>query len=216
MMRNTGKLAVRLAGSGALAILLATSAFAAARPVNATTNGVYLVADRGEYEGRISAMWREGDGYRLRLEGRSDSFLVPFERLPRGRNLSVGLTIRLVGDYRDGLIVVNDVGWPEGYNGYNGEQGYNGGYNGGYGNNGYRNDNRGFLRGYVERIDYRHHNVWVRDDVSGRTVMVDMRDANRDGNFYFGELRRGDHLAMSGVWGRGGIFDAYQVNDNRY
>ncbi len=110
----------------------------------------------------------------------------------RGRDLRVGVSIRLGGVFRGGTIYVDDLGWPD--NGY----GYNNGYNNGY------------LRGVVDRVDYRRGLVVVRDDSSGRFVTVDMYRADRRV-----DLRRGDYVTLSGDFTRGGVFEAYRVDSVR-
>ena len=144
----------------------------------------------------------------MQLDRGGYSFLVPESRLrnlPRGRGLSVGLSIRLGGIFRGGLINVDAVDWP-GYGGYNDP---NFGYNDGY-------SQQGYVSGYVDRIDFRRGALWLRDNASGRLIEVDMRDADqRSSRIGLDDLQRGDYVSLSGEWLRGGLFAAYRVDDVR-
>jgi hypothetical protein len=213
-MKNLSKTAFTLT-AGILGMMLTSSVFADWRPLNATWrdgNDAFRVSDRDgdrdheriSFEGRIRNLRREREGYRVEFDRQDRSFWVPFDRLPRGRDLRIGLSVRFGGSFRNGFIVVDDVGWLDGdYDGRPYDRGDDRGYD------------RALVRGFIDRIDYRRHNLWLRDEVTRRIVMVDMRDAGRFGRFGLDDLRRGDHLALSGVWARGGIFDAYRIDDVR-
>ena len=204
-MNKTGKLT---AAAVAVATLLGTSAFADSRRQGGTwrdgsnrssndsnrrndSNRGYRDNERVTVQGRVSSFSRERDGYRVNLDRGGDSYWLPSSHL-RGRDLRVGVSIRLGGVFRGGTIYVDDLGWPD--NGY----GYNNGYNNGY------------LRGVVDRVDYRRGLVVVRDDSSGRFVTVDMYRADRRV-----DLRRGDYVTLSGDFTRGGVFEAYRVDSVR-
>ena len=107
----------------AAALLFATVAFAqhqAQKPqptpeeqiLQALTGRSHHENDRVSAEGRISRMTREHDGYRVEIENDRDSYFVPQSRLG-GRDLSLGIRIRLGGVFRGGLVYVDDFGWTD-------------------------------------------------------------------------------------------------------
>jgi hypothetical protein len=75
-------------------------------------------------------------------------------------------------------------------------------YDRGYGN-GY---DRGFVRGVVDRVDYRTGTVWLRDDASGRLITADVNGRS------LRNLRRGEYVELSGQWIRGGVFDVARID----
>ena len=204
-MRSISKLAVSGVTAVVLAMSLPTSAFADRRNQDETfrdNRGNYENRDRGyrdnervTVEGRISNMTREGAGYRVHLDRNNNSFWVP-ERSLRDRNrFRVGLSIRLGGIFRAGVINVDVVDYPV-------DSGY--GYDPGY--------NQGYVRGYVDRIDFRRGVLYVRDDYNRRIIAIDMvRVDRRARTIDLDDLRRGDYVEISGDWGRGGIFEAYRI-----
>jgi len=209
-MKTSGK-----AGSAtALALLLTTSAFADNRGADdnfnrrddrngapySNRNDAYRENDRINLQGRVTSLSHERGGYRVQLDRGRAPFWVP-ESYVRNRGLRVGIDISLGGVFRGGSIYVDAVNWP-------GDGGY--GY-GGYGRGSYDN---GYVRGVVDRVDYRRATVWLRDDRSGRVVEVDMR-GDRYGRLNMNDLRRGDLVELSGNWIRGGIFDAYRIESVR-
>jgi len=100
----------------------------------------------------------------------------------------VGLSINLGGIFRGGSIFVDTVGYPGGY--------------------GYDN---GYVRGVIDRVDYRTGTVWLHDNASGREIRADVgsRYALRD-------LHRGEFVAFTGQWIRGGVFDVARIDNVRY
>jgi hypothetical protein len=194
----------------AAAMLVGTSAFADSRPQNETwrdqdrghqRDGAYRDNDRFTGEGRITAMERERDGYRVHLDHSDYAFFVPEQHLHnRGRDLRVGLSVRLGGVFRGGSIFVDAVDFPGGgaYEPYLGARDYN----------------DGFIRGVVERVDYRRDVLVLRDERTGRFVDVDMRGTDRRGRIDADDLRRGDVVSLSGRWVRG-AFVAYRVDSVR-
>ena len=76
----------------------------------------------------------------------------------------------------------------------------------GYGN-GYDN---GFVRGVVDRVDYRTGTVWLRDDASGRLITADVNGRS------LRELRRGEYVELTGQWIRGGVFDVASIGNIGY
>jgi hypothetical protein len=195
-MKKTGKL---IALAVALMTLIGTSAFADSRRQDETwrggsnrrneSNRGYRDNERVTVEGRISSFSRERDGYRVNLDRGGYSYWLPSSRL-RGRDLRVGVSIRLAGVFRRGVVYVDDLGYPGAY------------------------DN-GNVRGVVERIDDRRGLLTLRDEYSGRFVTVDMVRADRRSRIGLDDLRRGDYVTLAGDWTRGGIFEAYRVDSVR-
>jgi hypothetical protein len=188
-------------GVGALALMMSVPVFAQSRgdyrgdrqqrdnsrysQSNRSTesNGSYRENQRITAQGKISSFTRERDGYRVRLDRGRDSYWVPSSYFRgRGHDIRVGINIALGGIFRGGSIYVDDVNYP------------NGAYY-----------DQGLVRGVIQGIDYRAGTAWLRDDVSGRAITVDLRRVNER------RLRRGDYVELSGSWDRGGLFDAYRV-----
>ena len=222
-MKELNRVFVKFAGAGAVAVLLATPAFAATRGAdgrfdgrndnqrleqtsrgsydnrgsNSYDNHSYRENERVNATGRVTAFSRERDGYRVQLD-RGGSFFVPQSRIRnRINDLRVGINISLGGIFRGGMINVDAVSWP----------GDNGGY--GYG------DARGYLRGVVERVDYRRDVLTLRDEATRRLVDVDLRGAERFSRIDANDLRRGDLISLSGDWTRGGVFSADRIDSVR-
>jgi len=207
-MKNLSRMAVKVAGTGALAILLTTSAFADSRP----QDGSWRNDNRGESRhdrndrdrhdnritesGKIRSFTHERDGYRVYLDRGNYSYWVPQSHL-RGHRLSVGLSIRLGGIFDNGYVMVDDLGWPD-----------DGGYNDGYYNDGARYGD--VVRGVVDRVDFRRGTVNLRSDRG--YITVDMRSLNRRSRLGIDDLRRGDRVTLSGTWIRGGLFDARRID----
>src|SRR5262249_35122821 len=100
---------------------------------------------------------------------------------------------------------VDDVNWPDGYdNAYGGDNRYNR----------YDRYDNGFLRGVVDRVDFRRGTVWLRDDRSGGIVEVDL-PRERYGRLGIDALRRGGRGELSGSWIRGNIFAADRIDSVR-
>jgi hypothetical protein len=215
--------ATKAAGAGAIALLLATPAFAQSRGGrnrNNTNNGrngqtsqrnganrTYASNGQGSYQrdngnrsannnsyrenqrinatGKVTSFNRERDGYRVQLD-RGQSFWVPQAKFgSRARDLRVGVAINLGGIFRGGSIYADAVTWP-------------GQYDGGYDN--------GFVRGVVDRVDYRTGTVWLRDDASGRLITAGVNGPS------LRSLRRGEYVELTGQWIGGGIFDVASIN----
>ena len=186
----------------AAAVLVGTSAFADSRPQNETwreqnrggnrggysDRGGYRDNDRVTLEGRVSSFERERDGYRVHLDHNNYSFFVPERHIRNRRDFRVGISIRLGGVFRGGSIFVDAVDFP-----------------GAYGH-------VSFVRGYVDRIDFRNDTLVLREEVTGRFITVDMRAADRRyRSVDLDDLRRGDFVSLSGDWLRGGLFGATRV-----
>lgn len=202
-MSRTSKLAASVTTAAALATLLATSAFADSRNQNGTwrdgragqndDSRSYRNNERVTVEGRVQSFRQERDGYRLNLDRGGYSYWVPSSHFrDRGRGLRVGINIRLGGIFRGGSVYVDNVGWPD---------------------DGYDNND---LRGVVDRVDLRRGTLTLREDRSGRSITVDMRrtDDRRNRSIDLNDLRRGDHVRLSGDWYRG-VFSADSIQSVR-
>jgi len=138
-------------------------------------------------QGRVDRFRHENGGYRVWLQGSRYPFWIPEARW-RSFPLRVGLSVR-IGGWLDplGYIDAYDIG-P-----YGGGPVYTSGQ----------------LRGVVESVDFRRGTLVLRDDLSGNFVTAVMRDGRMD------NLRPGDYVAVSGDWTRGGVFEAYRLDDVR-
>lgn len=192
----------------AVATLAATSVFADSRPSNETR---WRGDERGEIrrereresrngdirsnrndrhqpyyaEGRISDVRKHGNGYRVWVGGARYPFHVPSAHYHRDR-YRPGLTIRIGGIFNAG-----------GYYDY-----YDGRYDDRYNDRRYDRDE---LRGYVERVDHRRDVFVMREERSGRRVMVLMYERDE-------RVRPGDYVEVEGDWSRPGVFEAYDVD----
>ena len=210
MKTTITKWATKAAGAGAIALLLATPAVAQSRGDwnrnndqrgnydsrnNDNGHETYRDNQRINGTGRISSFSKERDGYRVRLDNDSRSYWVPQSAFGnRARDLRVGVSIGLGGVFRGGSIYVDAVSWPDD----------------GYGtNSGYGYDN-GFVRGVVERVDYRDATLRIRDERSGRIIVADIA-GDRYGRSELRGLRRGDFVELRGQWIRGGVFDVARL-----
>ena len=218
---------VKTAGAGALAFMLAAPTFAQSRgdarrgdsnrgrtetrndsrnnsrghDDNRSENRSYRDNDRVTVQGKVTSFSRERDGYRVQLDRNRGSYWVPDSyfhnnRGGRNRGLQVGVSIVLGGIWRGGSVYVDDVNWPD--------DGY---YGSSYGSD--------YVAGYVERLDYRRGIAEVRDERSGRTVVVEFRNGGRYERLNFEDMRRGDFVEVSGAWNRGGVFTAYDIQSIR-
>jgi len=149
-----------------------------------SNNNGYRENQRINASGKVSSFNRERDGYRVQLD-RGQSFWVPQSTFGnRARDLRVGVSINLGGIFRGGSIYADAVSWPGQYgNGYD----------------------QGFVRGAVNRVDYRTGTVWLRDDASGRLITADVNGRS------LGALRPGEYVELSGQWIGGGVFDVASI-----
>ncbi len=69
-----------------------------------------------------------------------------------------------------------------------------------------------FVRGIVERVEYRRGIAWMRDERSGRTIRLDLR-GDRRGRYDADDIHRGDFVELTGNWARGGVFFVNQIQD---
>jgi hypothetical protein len=217
-MKASTKSVLNVAGAGALALVMATSAFAAPQRGNQDSNrgreesrgsqdrgrgndDSYRDNQRVNASGRVTSLSRANGGYRVQLDRGRESYWIPESRMRnRGSDLRVGISIVLGGVFRGGRVDVDAVSWPDDL-GYRDERGYRN-------DRDYRDD---YVRGIVERIDYRSGVLLLRDASSRRTIEVDMRDTRRSSRIDLGDLRRGDSVTLSGQWLRSGRFEADDI-----
>jgi hypothetical protein len=142
-------------------------------------NNGYRESQRVTESGRITSFARERDGYRVGLD-RGGSYWVPESR---GRGLRVGLSVNLGGIFNGGSLIVDNVGYPAGY-----------AYETGY------------VRGVVDRVDYRTGTVWLQDDSTGAEIRAAV------GNGYaLNGLRQGEFVELTGQWIGGGVFNVARI-----
>jgi hypothetical protein len=214
-MNTNGKSVLNVAGAGALALVLTTSAFAAPQRNHDSRGdwdrdrgnsqssrgnssyGTYGDNQRVNASGRVTSFSRENGGYRVYLDRGRESYWIPSSRMQnRGNDLRVGISIVLGGVFRGGRVDVDAVSWPDDHGRYD-DRRYDSG--------------RDSVRGVVERIDERRGVMLLRESASGRTVEVDMRDTRNDRRVDLNDLRRGDYVTLSGDWERGGRFEAERI-----
>jgi len=194
MKTTVSKWAVKAAGAGAIALLLATPSFAQSRgdwgrnnsdrgrqtnvAPNRENRGAVATREtqRATAPARVNSFNRERQVYQPRFEQSR------FENRDRDRRANVSINL----GFRGGAIA---VGVPVPYQ-YAPVAVY---------------DN-GFVRGVVERVDYRDGTMVVRDDASGRLITADV------GGYGLGNLRSGDYVQLTGQWIGGGIFDVTSIN----
>lgn len=209
-MRKIQKLAAVIA---ATFVVCGASAFADSRHQDETRRGSrgnqgqsdrgYRDNERVTGEGRVTSVSRDRGGYRVQLDRGGYGYYVPESALrSRGRDLRTGVSVRLGGVFRGGWINVDVVDWPGGGGG-----GY---YDDRYDGRAYGN---GYVRGAVERVDFRRGTIELRDDSTGRFVTVDMRRTARR-SVDLEDLRRGDYVEISGQWVRG-VFEAHRIDGVR-
>jgi len=75
---------------------------------------------------------------------------------------------------------------------------------------GYAND--GYVRGVVDRVNYRYGTLVLRDRRSNALITVDMRATARRSRIDLNDLRRGDLVSLNGNWSRDGVFRAYEID----
>ena len=229
-MKSTRKIAGFIAATAALTMLAATSASAEDRHRDGTWRDSGSHRDNGNYrndsgshrndnnnyrnesrnnnrfseQGRVRSFTRERDGYRVYLDRGTHPYWVPASRLGR-RQLRVGIDLRLGGIYNGSYVDVDALGYP-------GDPYYNDPY---YNGGGYSDRyNEGFLSGRVERVDYRHGTLLLRDNRSGRVIEVNMRSTEHRRGLDFEDVRRGDLITLAGSWD-GGYFQAYRIDSVR-
>jgi hypothetical protein len=152
--------------------------------------------ERVNLSGRVTSFTHESGGYRVHLDRDSRSFWIPESRFRNGSGLRVGLSLSLGGIFNGGLIDVDAINYPGAY-GYAAVPVYD----------------QGYITGVVDRIDYRTNTILVRDEASGRFINVDMRTAGRTSGIDARNVQPGDYLTLTGQWDRGGVFEAFRVDN---
>lgn len=196
MKTTVSKWAVKAAGAGAVALLLATPSFAQSRGDwsrnNSNRGGQTSVTrsrdnrssttiqtretQRAVAPARINTFSREREVDRPRFENRDRDF--------RG-----GLSINVGGVFRGGGIAVGVGRVPYAYAPV-----------AVYSN--------GLVRGVVEQVDYRDGTMLVRDDATGSVIRAEIA-----GGYGLGSLRSGDYVQLTGQWLGGGIFNAVRIDN---
>jgi hypothetical protein len=210
MKTTVSKWATKAAGAGAIALLLATPSFAQSRgdgsrnnsdrgsqtagarnnnDNRSNNNNGYRENQRVTMSGKVSSFSRERDGYRVQLD-RGQSYWVPQATFgSRARDLRAGVSISLGGVFRGGSIAFDAVSWP-----------------GAVAGNVYDN---GYVRGVIDRIDYRDNTLVIRDQATGRLITAEMTIGGRSS---VRNLRSGDYVQLTGQWIRGGVFDVRNIS----
>ncbi len=173
-----------------------------------------------EFEGRVRRLEHGTGGYRVWLDSDGDhSFWIPDARFLLFP-LRIGLSVRFGAFWNSaGYYNVYDYGsygggYGGGYGGAYGTGTYGGGYGGAYGG-GYRDGygagyrETSILQGYIDRFDDSNGSLVVRADSSGRYFTVLLR--GDDPQFRY--LQPGDWVTLSGIWTRGGYFEAYRIEN---
>lgn len=218
-MKKTSILAVKVAGAGALALLLAASAFAEGRPQDRTwrdgdrrgdreerrddrwerrsgSHRQYRDDERVRSQGRIRRYARERGGYRLWLDTAPHAFWVPEAHWRR--DWRVGVHVDIGGVFRGGTV------YSDAYGDRYGDR-YDDRYD--------RRDDRDSVRGYVDRVDYRRETLVLRDLRTGRAIAVDMRAADHGrSRLDLRDIRRGDRVTLVGHWNRRDVFAARGID----
>jgi hypothetical protein len=200
MKTTVSKWAVKAAGAGAIALLLATPSFAQSRgdwsrnnsdrgrQTNVTRNRdnrsnttVTRQTQRVAEPARVNSFSRERQVYQPR-------FAQPrFEN--RDRDLRSNVSINVGGVFRGGEFAVGVGSVPVAYAPV-------------------AVYDNGLVRGVVERVDYRDSTIVVRDEASGRLITA----AVAGDGYGLGNLRSGDYVQLSGQWIGGGVFDVTSIN----
>ena len=201
------KKVMKLAAVAAVVVMsFGASAFAEPRHQN-ETNGWRDSRRSSTLEGRVRSFNRDGNGYRVQLDRDNRWYHVPQSAF-RGRHndLKIGVSLRFNGYYTGNDFFVDSCDFV----GY-GDDNYRDGSDRRYGY-----DDREYLRGIVESVDYRRGTLTVRDDRSGRRVRVSMAGGNYNRRGVdLNDLRRGDVVTFAGDWHRNGVFEAYRIESIR-
>ncbi|HSY52095.1 MAG TPA: hypothetical protein VLC46_25060 [Thermoanaerobaculia bacterium] len=199
-MRTTvSKWAVKAAGAGAIALLLATPSFAQSRGDwnrnNSDRGRQTSVAGNRDNRGAVVTRQtqRATEPARVNSFSRERQVIQPRYEQPRfenrDRDRRANVSINVGGVFRGGAYA---VGVPVPYQ-YAPAAVY---------------DN-GLLRGVVESVDYRDGAIVVRDDASGRLITADVAS----GGYGLGNLRSGDYVQLTGQWLNGGIFGVAAIDN---
>ncbi|HSP34144.1 MAG TPA: hypothetical protein VLU46_07515 [Thermoanaerobaculia bacterium] len=179
------KILLNIAAASGLALLMSAPAFA-------VQDGRYAQAQtmnaRSTTQGRITMLAREGDQYRIQLDGGGYNYYVPLS-LVRDRNLQVGDTVSLTGFGRANGMTV-DVMAPVGA----------------------YDNSAGTVTGIVQNTNRRLNYVTVRDQATGQRFKVDVRNMDTRRSVNVWHLRTGDRIVVNGGWENRNTFNAQTVN----
>jgi len=216
-MRTTAtKWAAKAAGTGVMAILLAAPAFAQSRSDwnrnNNSNRGAQATDTRGDNNRQYQRSNQNQPQYQQNQAQHQQNQTQQFNNDNRYRETQRSNETGRITSFareRDGYRVGLDRGrsyWvPESRGrglrvGLSINLGSLFGYPAGYG---YDN---GYVRGVIDRVDYRTGTVWLQDDRSGAEIRaaVGSRYALRD-------LHRGEFVELTGQWIGGGVFDVARI-----
>lgn len=153
-------------------------------------------ADRISTQGRITAMQRVGDQFRITLNSGRYTYYVPADRL-RNREPRIGVQVRIGGIVQGDVVNSDMIAFSdEPY--YNNDPNYRAVPYG----------SRGWLSGTVTDVNRRLGYLSLRDDADGRIVKVDTRHLDSRMRL---NARRGDHLSVNGSWEQRNLFDAARI-----
>ena len=196
MKTTVSKWAVKAAGAGAVALLLATPSFAQSRgdwSRNNSNRGGQTSVTRSR-DNRSNTITQTRQTQRAVAPARVNSFSREREvNQPRfenrDRNFRGGLSINVGGVFRGGGIAVGVGRVPYAYAPV-------------------AVYSSGLVRGVVEQVDYRDGTILVRDDATGSVIRADVA-----GGYGLGNLHSGDYVQLTGQWLGGGIFNAVRIDN---
>jgi hypothetical protein len=197
-VKSRSGFAARIAGAGALAILLSTSVFATPQDYGRNTTAQYR-ADRISTQGRIAMISREGDRYLIKLDHGNYDYYVPLAAFGN-RNLRVGDPVRLSGIVAGDLVNVDLIAMSN-------EPTYvNDPYYVAvpYGTN-------GWMTGTVQSLNRHLGYLMIKEDTSGQVVKIDVRHMDRGRPVNVWSIRPGDRITINGSWEKRDTFDANRI-----
>ncbi|HEX3581664.1 MAG TPA: hypothetical protein VH087_07855 [Thermoanaerobaculia bacterium] len=211
MKTTVTKWATKAAGAGAVALLLATPAFAQSRGDwnrnNNSNRGAQATQTRDA--NRSHNQFNNTNSYRNNSNVNSNSYRDNQRVTTSGRVTSFA---RERDGYRVGLDRGGSYSVPES-RGRGLRTGLSvsigGVFRGGsvfvdtVGSPAY---DAGYVRGVVESVDYRTGTVWLRDDASGREI-----SAAVGSGYALGSLQRGELVELTGQWLGNGVFDVARI-----
>jgi hypothetical protein len=207
MKTTVSKWAVKAAGAGAIALLLATPSFAQSRGdwsrnnsnrgaqtstsnrQSRGNNNVYQQAQRSVYNQQRDSNPGQFDRGRQQQTFRAPE--VRYDNRYRDNDRRGGLSINL--GFRSGAIGVGIGAYPVPYRPVVVAPVYA----------------NGLVRGVIEQVDYRDGTISVLDDASGRLITASVGGE-------LGGLRNGDYVQLSGQWINGGLFGVAQLQNLGY
>jgi hypothetical protein len=186
-----------------LTTLAAPSLFAEPRPREQTQHEDWRVRSLRviSVEGRIRDIDRERNGFVIRLDRGRQTLFVPRNAAVRASHAGNRSSVRALeeGDFIRATATLDSQGrlYVTAIDLLREED-----------DRADRDDRR--LSGVVESVDRFRATLRIRDDRSGRSIVVDAREAGSlDG------LRRGDRVRLRGDWRRDGRFEAERIQLDR-